>query len=155
MNAILNFMKANYKIILLIVAISATLWSFMPKKQGGDPEKDKILLEIISDVIKLGHYDPVAMDDKFSQRVYKDYLDALDPSKRFFVESDIAEFKVYENQIDDLINERDLSFFDLTYERLQKRMQEAKVVYKALNDKPYDFSTDESINLDSDKNAFA
>ena len=155
MNAIWTFMKKNYKIILLIVVISATLWSFVPKTQKGDPEKDKLLLDLISFVIEKGHYDPVAMDDKFSQGVYKDYLDALDPSKRFFVESDIEEFKVYQNQIDDLIRNRDLSFFELTYQRLQKRMQEAKVVYKALNDKPYDFSQDETINLDSDKNAFA
>ena len=154
MNAIWTFMKKNYKIIVLIVAISATLWSFVPKNQG-DPEKDKMLLDLISFVIEKGHYDPVAMDDKFSRGVYKDYLDALDPSKRFFVESDIEEFKVYENQIDDLIKSKDLTFFELTYQRLQKRMQEAKVVYKALNDKPYDFTTDETINLDSDKNAFA
>lgn len=147
-------MKKNYKIILLIVAISATLWSFVPKSKG-DPEKDKMLLDLISFVIEKGHYDPIAMDDKFSQGVYKDYLDALDPSKRFFVESDIEEFKVYENQIDDLIKSKDLTFFELTYQRLQKRMQEAKVVYKALNDKPYDFTADETINLDSDKNAFA
>ncbi|MEO8515860.1 MAG: carboxy terminal-processing peptidase [Flavobacterium sp.] len=154
MNAIWIFMRKNYKVILLVVALSATLWSFMPKKQN-DPEKDKMLLELISFVIEKGHYDPVAMDDKFSKGVYKDYLDALDPSKRFFVESDIDEFKVYETQIDDMIRNRDLSFFDLTYERLQKRMQEAKVVYKALNDKPYDFTADETINIDSDKNVFA
>lgn len=137
-----------------MVAISATLWSFMPKKQH-DPEKDKMLLDLITFVIEKGHYDPAVMDDKFSKGVYKDYLDAIDPSKRFFVESDIEEFKAYENQIDDLIRDRDLSFFTLTYERLQKRMQEAKVIYKALNDKPYDFTVDETINLDSDKNAFA
>ncbi|WP_300566206.1 carboxy terminal-processing peptidase [Flavobacterium sp.] len=154
MNAIWTFMKKNYKVILVMVALSATLWSFMPKKLN-DPEKDKMLLDLITFVIEKGHYDPIAMDDKFSKGVYKDYLDAIDPSKRFFVQSDIEEFKAYENQIDDLIRNRDLSFFTLTYERLQKRMQEAKVIYKALNDKPYDFSTEETINLDSDKNAFA
>lgn len=155
MNAILDFMKKNYKVILVMVAISATLWSFVPKKASNDPEKDKLLLELISFVIEKGHYDPKAMDDTFSKGVYKDYLDALDPSKRFFIQSDIDEFKIYETQIDDMIRNRDLTFFDLTYERLQKRMQEAKIVYKALNDKPYDFSSDETINIDSDKNNFA
>lgn len=155
MNAIMDFMKKNFRVILVMVVVSATLWSFVPKKVTNDPEKDKLLLELISFVIEKGHYDPKAMDDTFSKGVYKDYLDALDPSKRFFVQSDIDEFKVYENQIDDMIRNRDLTFFDLTYERLQKRMQEAKIVYKALNDKPYDFSNDETINIDSDKNSFA
>ncbi len=147
-------MKKNFKIILAVLAISAMLWSFRPKTEN-DPEKDKVLLDLISFVLEKGHYDPIAMDDNFSKGVYKDFLEAIDPSKRFFIQSDINEFKVYELQIDDLIKNRDLSFFNLVYERLQKRMSEAKVIYKALNDKPYDFSSDETINIDSDKNAFA
>jgi carboxyl-terminal processing protease len=31
-----------------------------------------------------GHYDPATIDDKFSKGIYKDYVQALDPSKRFF-----------------------------------------------------------------------
>ncbi|WP_073308838.1 carboxy terminal-processing peptidase [Flavobacterium terrae] len=154
MNAILTFMKKNYKLMLVVVAISATLWSFRPKVQY-DPEKDKMLLELIEFVIEKGHYAPEKMDDEFSKGVYNDFLDAIDPSKRFFMESDIKEFKVYETKIDDLIKSRDLSFFNLVYERLQKRMSESKVVYKALSDKSISFSSDESINIDSDKNEFA
>ncbi|MBF2024281.1 carboxy terminal-processing peptidase [Flavobacterium psychrophilum] len=154
MNSIMNFMKRNYKIILAVLAISAALCSFMSKKEK-DPEKDKTLLDLITFVIEKAHYNPMAIDDNFSKGVYKDYLDALDPSKRFFVQADIDEFKTYESQIDDMIHNRDLTFFKLTYERLQKRMREVEVVYKSLNEKPYDFTIDETINLDSDKNAFA
>jgi carboxyl-terminal processing protease len=56
-----------------------------------------------------------AIDDTFSKGVYKDYLEALDPSKRFFLQSDIDEFSKYETQIDDQINNKELTFFDLTY----------------------------------------
>jgi carboxyl-terminal processing protease len=154
MNAIWNFMKTNYKVILVVVVLSATLWSFIPKKQH-DPEKDKMLIELISFVIDQGHYNPAAMDDKFSASVYKEYIDALDPTKRFFLESDINDFKVYETRIDDMIRNRDLTFFNLTYERLQKRINEAKIVYRSLGTKPFDFSTDETINIDSEKLSFA
>lgn len=155
MDTIWNFMRKNYKIILVVVALSATLWSFIPKKSGHDPEKDKILLELITFVIEKGHYDPAAMNDEFSKHVYKNYMEALDPSKRFFVQGDIDEFKRYETQIDDMIRNRDLTFFNLTYDRLQKRIQEAKVIYKAFSEKPFDFNNDETINLDSEKNNFA
>jgi carboxyl-terminal processing protease len=154
MNAIWSFMKKNYRIILAVVVLSATLWSFMPKKQG-DPEKDKMLIELITFVIEEGHYNPAVMDDNFSKEVYKEYLDALDPSRRFFVESDIKEFDEYELQIDDMIRNKDLSFFNLTYDRLKKRINEAKVVYRSISDKPFDFSVDESINIDSEKLLFA
>ena len=38
-------MKRNYKLLLVVVAISVGLWSFIPKANEGDPEKDKLLLE--------------------------------------------------------------------------------------------------------------
>jgi len=154
MNAIWMFMKKNYKVVLLVVILSATLWSFRPKTQN-DPEKDKVLLDLISYVLEKGHYDPASIDDAFSKGVYDDFIEALDPSKRFFIEADIKEFKVYELQIDDMIIERDLTFFNLAYERIEKRMNEAKVIYRALNDKPFEFNSDESINIDSDKLAIA
>ena len=155
MNAIVNFMKNNYKLLLIVIASSVALWSFMPKTVASDPEKDKLLIELITFVIQKGHYDPAVIDDNFSKGVYKEYLDALDPSRRFFIESDILEFKKYENQLDEMIKNRDLTFFKLTYQRLQKRTVEAKVIYRAIAGKPFDFTTDENINIDSENLPFA
>ena len=90
-------MKNNYKILLIVLLSSLALWSFMPHKKVSDPEKDKTLIDIITFVLEKGHYDPAVIDDKFSQGVYKEYIDALDPSRRFFTESDIVQFKKYEN----------------------------------------------------------
>ena len=70
MNTFLNFMKRNYKIIVAVLALSLALWSFMPK-QKGDPEKDKLLLELLTFVIEKGHYSPAEIDDTFSKGVYK------------------------------------------------------------------------------------
>ena len=127
MNTIMQFMKRNYKIVLLVVAFSVALWSFMPKPKASDPEKDKLLLELLTFVIEKGHYHPAAIDDTFSKGVYKSYINGLDPSKRFFLQSDIDEFAQYETKIDDQILNRDLSFFELTYNRLQQRMDESRL----------------------------
>ena len=88
MNTFWQFMKRNYKIVLVITALSAILWSFMPNKKA-DPEKDKLLLELLTFVLEKGPYGPVAMDDAFSKSGYKGYISALDPSKRFFIQSDL------------------------------------------------------------------
>jgi carboxyl-terminal processing protease len=140
MNTIIQYMKRNYKLLLVVVAISVGLWSFIPKANEGDPEKDKLLLELLTFVIERGHYEPAAIDDQFSKGVYKDYIEALDPSKRFFLQSDINEFQQYETQIDDQIKNKDLTFFDLTYSRLVKRISESKNFYKEILDKPFDYS---------------
>jgi carboxyl-terminal processing protease len=155
MNVILQFMKRNYKVLLLIGAISVALWSFIPKGKSADPEKDKLLIELLTFVIERGHYSPAAIDDSFSKGVYKDYLEALDPSKRFFLQSDIEEFSKFETQIDNQINNKDLTFFDLTYARLMERMNESKNYYQEALAKPFDYKKNESINTDYEKLPYA
>ena len=147
MNTIIQFMKRHYKIIVLVLAISLGLWSFVPKTNS-DPEKDKLLLELLTYVIEKGHYSPAAIDDDFSKGVYTDYFEAIDPSKRFFLQSDMDEFSKYELEIDDQIKNKDLSFFNLTYTRLLKRMEESKEYYKSVLKNPIDYSVNENINTD-------
>ena len=148
-------MKRNYKVLLLIVALAIGLWSFIPRAEKNDPEKDKFLLELLTYVLEKGHYNPAAFDDKLSKGIYKDYIDALDPSKRFFLQSDIDEFAKYELQIDDQILKKELTFFDLTYTRLMKRIEESKSYYKDVLDKPFDYSVDEEFNTDYEKLPYA
>ena len=147
-------MKRNYKIIVAVLALSLAFWSFIPK-QKGDPEKDKLLLELLTFVIEKGHYNPAAIDDTFSKGVYKEFLKALDPTKRFFLQSDIDEFSKYETDLDDEIKNKDLTFFDLTYTRLMKRIEESKSYYKTILDKPIDYKIDEEFNADYEKLPFA
>lgn len=155
MNAIMEFMKRNYKILLVVVALSAALWSFVPREVKNDPEKDKLLLELLTFVIERGHYDPAKIDDAFSKGVYKDYLEGIDPSKRFFLQSDIDEFSKYETKLDDQILGRDLSFFDLTYNRLLQRIEESKKYYKDILSKPFDYKKDETFNTDYEEHSYA
>ena len=154
MKRIVEFMKRNYKVILLITALSAILWSFVPSEKKEDPEKDKMLLELLTYVLKNGHYSPVVMDDNFSIKVYKKYLENIDPTKRFFIQSDIDEFSKYETAIDDMIKNKDITFFNLTNSRLLERMKESREIYTNLLSKPFDFSVKENINVDYDKLLF-
>ncbi len=151
MKRIVEFMKRNYKVILIVTALSAVLWSFIPKEKEEDPEKDKLLLELLTFVLEKGHYSPVEINDDFSKKVYAKYLDGIDPTKRFFLQSDIDEFSKYETQIDDMIKNKDLTFFNLTNSRLLQKMEESRAIYKDILDKPFDFNANESINVDYEK----
>ena len=151
MKRIVEFMKRNYKVILLVTALSAILWSFIPREKTEDPEKDKLLLELLTFVLEKGHYSPVEINDDFSKKVYKKYLDNIDPTKRFFIQSDVDEFSKYETSIDDMIKNKDLTFFNLTNSRLLKRMKESRAIYEEILDKPFDFNSNESINVDYEK----
>lgn len=156
MNTILQFMKKNYKLLLVVTFVSLSLLAFKSNfSSSSDPEKDKLLIELLTFVLEKGHYSPATMDDEFSKGVYKDYIEALDPSKRFFLQADIDEFSKYELELDDQLLNKDLAFFDLTYTRLIQRIEESKSIYKSILDQPFDYTVDESFNTDYEKMPYA
>ncbi|HET8839292.1 MAG TPA: carboxy terminal-processing peptidase [Flavobacteriaceae bacterium] len=147
---LLGYMKMNYKVLLLGLLLATASCSFTTKKYDPDPnsDKDKVLIELISFVLQRGHYSPETIDDTFSEEVYKSYIQSLDPLKRYFLASDLEEFSAYKHSIDDEIREGKVDFFNLTYNRLQQRMEESKEFYKEILSKPFDFSKEEKIVTD-------
>jgi carboxyl-terminal processing protease len=106
-------------------------------------------------VIEKGHYSPADIDDNFSKSLYKEYIKSLDPTKRFFLQSDIDEFSEYEIDLDDQIKNKELTFFDLTHSRLKQRIEESKSYYKSILSQPFDFKVEEEFNSDFEKLPFA
>ena len=120
-------------------------------KDFDDPDKDKVLIDLISYVLERAHYDAKELNDEFSQAVFDDYIAALDPFKRYFYKKDIVEFAEYKNAIDDMIKEKDLTFFDLTYTRLRERVTEANAIQAEVLESPFDFTIEETIDTDYEK----
>jgi peptidase, S41 family len=147
-------MKKNIFILFFLGIISFASCSFTDKKFEQSADKEKLLMEIIQYMISRGHYDRQSLDDTYSKRVFKGYLQYLDPQKRYFIESDIDEFKKSETQLDDDLKKMDISFFNLTYKRLQQRIEEANKLSVELLKGSYEFSKNESINLDYEKNPY-
>jgi carboxyl-terminal processing protease len=151
----IEFMKRNYKVLLVVGIVVAGLWSFIPSKKLTGDDKDKMLIELLSFVLEKGHFSPIELNDEFSKKAYASYIESLDPTKRYFIQSDITEFQKYELAIDDMIRSKDLSFFDLTYKRLMQRMKESKVIYTSILSKPLDLNDNETINMDYEKLPYA
>ena len=117
--------------------------------------KDKVLLTILRYVLTEGHYQPQAIDDAFSKKVYTTFIESLDPSKRYFLQSDIQEFSTYETLIDDQIRGEDLSFFYLVYNRFEERTAEAKGFYPEILAHKFDFNKNETMSVDYENNKYA
>ena len=113
-----------------------------------NPDKDKFLMEIISYVLDRGHIDPKTLDDRFSENVFKDFIEAIDGQHRFFLQADIRSFERYKFEIDDQFKQTSLEFFDKVYTVLMQRMNQVERFYENLLGQPFDFSVSESINLD-------
>ncbi|WP_100804337.1 carboxy terminal-processing peptidase [Ulvibacter sp. MAR_2010_11] len=147
-------MKKNLKVLFLAVFVAAASCSFTTK-EFNDPDKDKLLIDLITYVLQKGHYNPADMDDAFSEGVYEDFIKGLDPIKRYFLASDIAEFSKYKTEIDDQIKNKDLTFFNVVYQRFTQRMNDAKGMYDVVLNEPFNYNDNEVINVDYDKLNYA
>ncbi|TDU42931.1 carboxyl-terminal processing protease [Gelidibacter sediminis] len=142
-----DIMKRNYKILLLALMLAFASCSFTTKTFD-DPDKDKLLMQLITYVLGEGHFSPKDINDEFSEHVFKSYLDQIDPFKRYFYASDIKEFEAYRDKIDDQLKNHDLAFFNLTHQRLLQRIEESKAIYQDVLSNPFDFSVEEEINTE-------
>jgi len=147
-------MIRKLKFILPLLFIVSLFTSFQTTANT-DP-KDKVLLTILKYVLVQAHYEPQQIDDAFSVKVYDKFLERLDPSKRYFLQSDINEFAAYKTKIDDQINNEDLTFFFLVYERFVQRTEESKTYYKEILANKFNFGiSGETLNVDSDKTPYS
>ncbi|NQX86686.1 MAG: carboxy terminal-processing peptidase [Flavobacteriaceae bacterium] len=135
-------MKRRYNILLLTLLLAFASCGFTTKNID-DSNKDKALLQLIRLVLEDGHFSPKELNDTFSEGVFRDYIDQLDPFRRYFLASDIKEFEAYKDRIDDQLKAYDLTFFNLTHKRLLQRMEASKAIYKSVLTKPFDYTVDE------------
>ena len=141
--------------ILASGIISIVIFFELSANKFDDPNKDKLLVELVSVILNRLHYDPKIIDDEFSNSVYNDYIKAIDPQKRFFLKTDIEKFEKYRILIDDQIKSSSIDFFNLTYETLMSRVDEVESFYKEILNNPFDFYIEETLNTDFEELEYA
>ena len=146
-------MKRNYKVLLLVLLLAFASCSFTTKTFDG-PDKDKLLIQIITYVLQQGHFDPIDINDDFSAELFSDYIEIVDPVKRYFYESDIKDFEKFKYTLDDQLKVYDVTFFNIVNERMLKRIDEAKDIYSEVLSHPFDYNLDEEFDINYDNMGF-
>ena len=131
-------------IISLVIYFEVSNFKF----SSDEPNKDRLLVDLVSYVLDKLHYDPKIINDDFSIKVYDEFIEAIDSQKRFFLESDIEMLLNYRLLIDDQINSSDITFFNTAYETLINRITDVEGFYEEILDEPFNFNIDEEISLD-------
>lgn len=151
-------MKTNFKIILFLLASLICFNSFsstIDHEIKKDPEKDRVLIYVLKNILTRGHFVVKDMNDDFSEFVYQNFIDGLDSSKRYFTQKDIKEFSQYKYEIDNQLLKDDLSFYHLVYNRFLEKIKNAKSYYGDLLAQPFNFKKNETIDLDYKNVPFA
>ncbi|VXC01852.1 Tail-specific protease [Pseudomonas sp. 8BK] len=116
------------------------------------PDREQVIASLnVVELLKRHHYNKPPLNDERSEKIYQGYLKMLDPSRSYFIASDIAEFDQWRTRFDDLLKNGDLqpgfAIYKRHLERLQSRLQFTLNMLEKGVDK-IDLDSDESLLID-------
>ncbi|MHC8318430.1 carboxy terminal-processing peptidase [Pseudomonas sp. LB3P31] len=116
------------------------------------PDRDEVIASLnVVELLKRHHYSKPPLDDARSKIIYDSYLKLLDPSRSYFLASDIAEFDKWKTQFDDFLKSGDLNAGFTIYkrylDRVKARLDFALAELNKGVDK-IDFNTKETLLID-------
>lgn len=152
---LLNMKRLPF-VILTIFAGLFLAFQTMGTSSKNPPNKYEEILKLVGQMLTQAHYSPQDINDDFSKKIFKKFTDDLDPEKNIFWESDINTLqKKFATKIDDEIKGDPVQFFLAAGKIFDTRMEEAAVISNEILSKPFDFSVDEEISLNTDKIPYA
>lgn len=146
------FKKFRLNTLLLFLPLTTLIFCFNSPKN--DDEKMQTIMVSVKNTLSYLHYSPKPINDAFSQNVYDKYLENIDPAKRYFLQSDIQEFSKHKTKLDDYLNKGELTFFNLTYNKLYERIDKIDKITQDILSKPINLDEDETLILEPKKKKY-
>ncbi len=143
----------KYKLILSILLLLSLFCSY--SFIDGDEDKQKKEMIIVLRNLLQEHYDVPEINDSYSKKVFDLYLKQIDHSKRFFTQQDSVALAVYQTKLDDEIQKETFEFFEKTNTIYEQRLALMAGSFRTFLAQPFDFTVNESLQLDADKRSFA
>jgi carboxyl-terminal processing protease len=146
------FNKRNLPVVLIVLGLGIVIALKTFAFNRNPPTKYERILKNLSELLEEIHYSPKDIDDKFSAEVFKKYLGEVDAEKKVFLKSDIQALSKYETRLDDeIIGNSPVQFVPAVVAIYKNRVQEAQDISHEILSHPFDFTREETVNLDYDK----
>ncbi|HBH52529.1 MAG TPA: tail-specific protease [Planctomycetaceae bacterium] len=114
----------------------------------GDAKQGKVPQAVV-EMIEAQHILQKDVDDAVSAQLVDEFIKLLDPQKLYFLQADIADFKVYQHDLDDYLKSGNVEFALKVYEVFQARLKQRMDKVNQLIDEEHDFTVDESMTIDA------
>lgn len=145
-------MKRLPIVIMMIVAGFFLAFQTMGRGSSTPPNKYEEIIRLVGEMLKQAHFSPKDINDEFSQKIFNKYMSELDPEKNMFLASDVQQLDAtYGKQIDDEIKGAPVTFFLAAGKVFNQRMEEASKIANEILAKPFEFTSDERVQLDGEK----
>ena len=147
-----------YSVVTLMIGV----FVFTAMNRGSshllDKSQDKresTIMYTLMGIVDYLHFKPKEVDNTLSKEIWKDYINQIDPAKRFFIQSEINSLKVHEGLIDNEIDRFEFGFFDKVEEFYIKSVDRSERIFEELIDGDFDLSISENYEIDGEKMPFA
>jgi len=149
-------MKRLPIVIMMVVAGFFLAFQTTGSHAKNPPSRYEEILKKVGRMLEEAHFSPKDINDEFSARVFKKFMDDLDPEKNIFLKADIDFLKKkYEHRIDDEIKGAPVEFFLEAGKIFNSRMEEAAAISKDVLSRPFDYKMNEDVMLDGEKLSYA
>lgn len=109
---------------------------------------------LITELLKRYHYKKIPLNDSLSSVILNNYLENLDNSKLYFLQSDVDSFEPYRYLVDDMLKQGNLEVPYQLFAVFKERYYERIAYVNELLQHNFDFTKDESFVLDRDSSAY-
>ncbi len=122
---------------------------------GNNEEKESVLMQNVLAILNRYHYNPIDINDEFSEKVINAYLERIDGGRRYLTQKDIKQLEKYKDQLDDAARNGNFEFFNLSLELLEAGNEKAEAYCQEFLSQPFDYDKDEVLEFDPDKRGYA
>lgn len=143
--------RISVTLMTLVMALGTVgVWRLCQAELREPNVTERQVTRIVTELMKLQHLSRRPIDDEISKKAFKLFLDGLDPMKLYFYQSDIDEFRKYEDKLDDMVAQNNTSFAHLVFRRFLERTAERVKTVDELLQGSFDFALDEELITDPD-----
>jgi carboxyl-terminal processing protease len=148
-------MQMNWKKSIFIAFLVSTfgLSAFQANRPG--QEKESLILNAIMQFLEVYHFEPVSIDDNFSNEAFENYIESIDGRKRFLIKSEIDQLAKYKDDLDDQAKAENFDFFNESVTIIDNSRARAQRIYNEIMEEGIDIYSAGTIELDGDKLEFA
>jgi carboxyl-terminal processing protease len=136
---------------LILLLVSLPVWAvkrLVPVSELHPTEEQQQTAHVIVRVIDKYHYKDVVLDDAMSKDILHRYFDALDPNRSFFLANDIRRFSIYQDKLDDYLNNSRIEPAFEIFRTYRQRVGEAIAYAQKLLEGKFDFTVDETYQFE-------
>ena len=147
----MKMIKLRALLVVTVVSCGLFISAVVP---GVNPAKERLILNAVMNYLEALHLKPVSLDDSFSEQAFNNFIDMIDPGKRFLVQSEIDRLAEYKYKLDEQVNTRSFDFLDESEEIINSAQSRAKAIFYKVIDGDLSDVGKMSIEMDADKRDF-